>query len=159
MRKSPLFGNRIEAWQRGPVILDVYHGFRGQGVHVREPIELAEKNIPEFDEKFFDEIYRLYGKYDAFQLSDMPHEPGGPWEAASKRGHYARMYDDEIREHYECQAPKGCCFVSLVLPDPSTAGGGTDELSRLRSELADGEPQNGLNRNLTRNVRMSDEIK
>jgi len=106
MRKSPLFSNRIEAWQRGPVIPEVYHAFRGQGVHVTQQASGFTGEVSTFDEEFFDQIHSIYGHMDAFQLSDMTHEPGGPWENASRRGHYAQMFDDEIREHYEAKRAK-----------------------------------------------------
>lgn len=101
MWKSPLIKNRIEAWQRGPVIPDVYHDFRSQGVEVSRPLDIPEGEMPDFHEKFLEDIYGIYGNLDAFRLSDMTHEPGSPWEKASSRGHYALMFDDEIREHYE----------------------------------------------------------
>ena len=101
MWKSPLLNNRIEAWQRGPVIPDVYHAFRRQGVEVSEPVSIVEKPFPDFHDRFLEDIYRLYGHLDAFRLSDLTHEPGSPWEKASQRGHYALMFDDEIKEHYE----------------------------------------------------------
>ncbi|HHB81002.1 MAG TPA: DUF4065 domain-containing protein, partial [Aliiroseovarius sp.] len=34
-RKAPLIFNRIEAWQYGPVIPDVYNAFRPGGIDVR----------------------------------------------------------------------------------------------------------------------------
>ncbi|MVO18130.1 Panacea domain-containing protein [Parasedimentitalea huanghaiensis] len=103
MRKAPLFGNRIEAWQRGPVIPDVYHAFRGQGVQISQVAGSAafDAGVNSFDEDFLQQIYSIYGHMDAFKLSDITHESGGPWEKASRRGHYALMFDDEIREHYE----------------------------------------------------------
>lgn len=103
MRKSPLFGNRIEAWQRGPVIPEVYHAFRRQGVHVQAQAEKDKfpPSVAEYDEAFFEQIYSIYGHLDAFTLSDMTHEEGGPWQKASRRGNYALMFDEEIREHYE----------------------------------------------------------
>jgi len=101
--KSPLLNNRIEAWQRGPVIPDVYHAFRNQGVQVSTPVPLSESDVPDYHQRFFEDIFRLYGHLDAFQLSDMTHEPGSPWESASRRGHYALMFDDEIRRHYEAK--------------------------------------------------------
>lgn len=104
MRKSPLFQNRIEAWQRGPVIPDVYSTFRRQGVHVTEPVADFDTELPEYDKDFLEQIYSIYGTLDPFTLSDMTHEPGGPWDIASKRGgNYALMFDDDIRRHYEAK--------------------------------------------------------
>jgi len=102
MRKEPLFRNRIEAWQRGPVVPEVYSAFRGQGVHVSSEIAgYSSAAITPYDTGFLNEIYRIYGHLDPFTLSDLTHEQGGPWEIASKRGFYATMFDDEILKHYE----------------------------------------------------------
>ena len=104
MRKAPLFRNKIEAWQRGPVIPDVYSAFRRQGVHVTELDMSYPPILNPYDDGFLEQIYSSYGRLDPFQLSEMTHEPGGPWERASKRGgHYAPMNDDEIRQHYEAK--------------------------------------------------------
>ncbi len=102
MRKKPLFRNRIEAWQRGPVIPEVYSAFRGQGVHVSSEVSgFSTESITPYDSGFLNAIYDIYGHLDPFTLSDLTHERGGPWEIASKRGHYATMFDEEILKHYE----------------------------------------------------------
>lgn len=104
MRKVPLFSNRIEAWQRGPVIPDVYSSFRGQGVHVTGIIPQYSLPMTKFDTDFLEQIYMIYGHMDPFTLSEMTHEPGGPWEMASKRaGNYAPIYNSEIQAHYEAK--------------------------------------------------------
>lgn len=106
MRKSPLFNNRIEAWQRGPVVPDVYHAFRGQGVHIGSVADVSKfpAEVADYDESFLEQIYSIYGHLDAFALSDLTHERGGPWEIATQRsGNYAIMFDDEIRRHYEAK--------------------------------------------------------
>ncbi len=102
MRKVPLFGNKIEAWKRGPVIPDVYNAFRQQGIQISKPLPEYSTEIPPYDGEFLEQIYALYGHLDAFALSDMTHVRNGPWEKASKRGgNYALMTNEEIQAHYE----------------------------------------------------------
>ncbi|MFC5586533.1 Panacea domain-containing protein [Nitratireductor kimnyeongensis] len=100
-QNAPLFLNRIEAWQYGPVIPDVYRAFRNQGINVTHPIPVSEAPIEPSDEKFLDEIYTKYGKLDAFTLSDLTHIQGGPWDIATKTGgYYAPIPDELIKQHY-----------------------------------------------------------
>jgi uncharacterized phage-associated protein len=102
MRRRPLFLNRIEAWRHGPVIPDVYSEFRGQGIAVSKVSERFDaSNMTAEDEAFLQEIYRIYGRFTPFQLSDMTHESGGPWDKATKMwGNFAPITNDIILEHY-----------------------------------------------------------
>ena len=103
MRDRPLFSNKIQAWQYGPVIPEVYNAFRAQGVQAKAPVSVPP-NLDEIDADssgLLEQIYQNYGSLDAFQLSDLTHVPGGPWDVASKQhGYYAPIHDEEIREHY-----------------------------------------------------------
>lgn len=102
MRKSPLILNKIEAWKYGPVIPDVYTAFRNQGVTIAQPIGLAQREIADADRHLLEEIYRIYGSLPATSLSDLTHEPGGPWDQATRmRGWFAPIPNDLIQAHYE----------------------------------------------------------
>ncbi len=100
--KKPLIRNKIEAWKNGPVIPDVYHTFRKNGVFLKSTIEQYEGEIAPMDERFLQEIYRLYGHIDPFALSDLTHKPGTPWDICSRKGgHYAVIPNELIQAHYE----------------------------------------------------------
>ena len=102
MRNAPLFNNKIEAWQYGPVIPDVYYGFRRQGVVLNNANPtVPEVDISPADADLLEQIWNIYGSLPAFRLSDMTHVPGGPWDIATKSGgNYARILDELIRQHY-----------------------------------------------------------
>ncbi len=54
------------------------------------------------DDEFLEQIYNIYGNLSAFQLSDLTHVPGGPWDIASKvGGNYAQIPNDLIKQHYQ----------------------------------------------------------
>lgn len=103
--KRDLFSNRIEAWQYGPVIPDLYHATKKYG---RSEIPLSMIEAPDkssVDPKtraFLEKVYDLYGGYSAIGLSDMTHQSGTPWalryEPGTKR---IEIPDDLIKEHYE----------------------------------------------------------
>lgn len=100
--KTPLFKNRIEAWKLGPVIPDVYNAFRPQGVDITAGVPFSETRFETEDESLLCEIYNIYGHMDGFQLSNLTHEPNGPWDIATKqRGHFAVISDELIQQHYE----------------------------------------------------------
>lgn len=98
----PLFSNRIEAWQYGPVVPDVYRDFRRQGINVSTPVNSAPNvELSKEDEDFLEQIYSIYGRLAPFQLSDITHVPGGPWDIATKTGgYYAKIPDELIKQHY-----------------------------------------------------------
>lgn len=99
---QPLFLNEIQAWQYGPVIPEVYHAFRRQGVVVTGEVQVDGVRLPDEDEVFLEQIYSAYGHLSAFQLSDLTHVSGGPWDIATKAGGtYAPIPNELIRQHYE----------------------------------------------------------
>lgn len=102
MRNAPLIRNRIEAWQYGPVIPDVYNAFRPQGINISSKVTVPEEEISEQDITLLNEIYDIYGNMSAFRLSEITHEVGGPWDLATKMGGYfAPILNDFIKSHYE----------------------------------------------------------
>ncbi len=98
---KPLFGNRIEAWQYGPVIPDVYRTFRSKGISVDGEDINFPPNVSGEETKFLEQIWGIYGQLPAFRLSDMTHIDGGPWDIATKSGgYYAIIPDELISQHY-----------------------------------------------------------
>ena len=97
----PLIHNRIEAWQHGPVIPDVYHAFRGQGVHIQNKVDVPAQGLDPQTDNILEQIYNMYGEMSPFKLSDITHVSGGPWHVASKNGNYAHIPDYIIKAHYD----------------------------------------------------------
>ncbi|MGA0540298.1 Panacea domain-containing protein, partial [Neotabrizicola sp. VNH66] len=59
-QNEPLFGNRIEAWQYGPVIPDVYNDFRRQGVAVTGTVNTVPKcAFDPVDESLLDQVWNI----------------------------------------------------------------------------------------------------
>jgi uncharacterized phage-associated protein len=107
MHSEPLFGNRIEAWQYGPVIPEVYHAFRGQGIGVSGTVAAPAGEISVRDEHLLEQVYSNYGKLSAFQLSELTHVDGGPWDIATKTGgYYAPIPNELIKQHYDAKRHK-----------------------------------------------------
>ena len=100
---GPLFGNKIQAWQYGPVIPDVYNSFRSQGVVVSNTTgSVPPAHFDPADARLLEEIWQIYGKLPAFRLSDLTHVSGGPWDIATKTGgNYANIPNELILQHYQ----------------------------------------------------------
>ena len=98
---APLFEDRIEAWQFGPVIPSVYRAFKSQGLDITSPIprvpEITDDNVI----RLLDQVYDIYGHFTGLQLSDLTHVPGGPWHVTMEvGGQFQRIPDSVIRPHY-----------------------------------------------------------
>ena len=79
---KPLFKEEIEAWTHGPVVPDVYHGYKRYG---KNPLPSESINIDDIADKltdeqidFLDEIWSVFGQYSLWKLRDMTHEED-PW--------------------------------------------------------------------------------
>jgi len=101
MRNAPLIRNKIEAWKYGPVIPDVYKAFRDQGISITTPVDVDGTDILAHDKHILNEVYRIYGNMSAQRLSDLTHEPGGPWDVATREhGWFAPISNALIQAHY-----------------------------------------------------------
>lgn len=91
-RGEPLVSNRIEAWQHGPVIRAVYDCFKhfdAEPITSRATvIDWETGEISEARAEFGEDTIALlrstldyYAGYGAFELSEMSHAPGGPWDS------------------------------------------------------------------------------
>lgn len=99
---EPLFSNRIEAWQYGPVIPDVYRDFRKQGISVTAPVMAPSFEATPEDESLLEQVWDIYGKLAPFQLSELTHVSGGPWDIATQTGgYYAPIPNELIKQHYD----------------------------------------------------------
>lgn len=104
LRNKDLFRNRIEAWQYGPVIPDLYHATKSYG---RNPIPLdaiGEPNdikvLPD-DEKFIKQVFKKYGHLDGMSLSYITHKAGTPWtQVYSPDKRNIEIPDELIAKHY-----------------------------------------------------------
>ncbi len=112
---KPLFCDKIEAWQHGPVVADIYHEYKKFG---NRPIN--ESN-GEFDSSNFDETEmqtlldtaREFGKYSASALREMTHQPDTPWSLYFKEGERNIVIPNEnIKSYFDSSVS-----ISYFVPD------------------------------------------
>jgi len=79
--KKKLFNAPIEAWMHGPAVPGVYRHFKAFGWNPIKADILEDKRLPfnSRQEKFLDNIWRVYGKYDAGYLEALTHSEL-PWQ-------------------------------------------------------------------------------
>lgn len=109
---SPMFENRIEAWQYGPVVPEVYHEYSYRGAsslhtpHTRkrvwQPYPVCKfMNVPvdELDEgamAVVKSIVGVWGEASVWDLVNETHKPGSPWDTVYNRGGEGAGYGEEI---------------------------------------------------------------
>ncbi|MBZ0099971.1 MAG: DUF4065 domain-containing protein [Taibaiella sp.] len=105
LRKKDLFRNRIEAWQYGPVIPDLYHATKTYG---RSPIPLGivgniqDAQVSPDDLSFLRSVFDAYGHLDGISLSYITHRAGTPWTQVYRPGvMHIEIPDQLIERHYE----------------------------------------------------------
>jgi uncharacterized phage-associated protein len=83
LRNKELFGENIEAWVHGPAIRDVYIEFKRFGFEpIAKKVEQENLNkIPSDVQDFLNQVWSVYGKYDAAYLEHLTHSEE-PWQKA-----------------------------------------------------------------------------
>ena len=105
LRGKGLFLNKIEAWQYGPVIPDLYHATKSYG---SSPIPLDvigdpnDIQIAHEDYAFISEVFDMYGHLDGISLSYLTHKAGTPWSLVYGSGkRNAEIPTKLITQHYK----------------------------------------------------------
>ena len=111
-RGKKLFADKIEAWVHGPAIKEIYLKYRNFG---SSPIsvDVSDKaviGIPQDVQEFLDEIWKVYGKFDAAYLEQLTHSET-PWLKAREGldanvGSDKEITTDSMREYYSVLAEK-----------------------------------------------------
>lgn len=100
-----LFRNRIEAWQYGPVIPDLYHATKQFGRNEIPLTMVGEPQDTSVDPEthtFLESVVDKYQNFSAIALSNMTHQTGTPWDnvyVPNMRG--VEIPDHLIKQHYE----------------------------------------------------------
>jgi len=113
---KPLISQYFEAWEYGPVVRVLYSNFKlfkGGPIKSRakkfniykNSIEEIEESISSLDAKFIGDVFSEYRNHTAWQLSDMTHVSGSPWDTVwnSSEGIGRvglRLKNSEIRRHF-----------------------------------------------------------
>ena len=114
---EPLTKDLIQAWEYGPVYPDLYFLVRKYGTEPLKGViksgdwdpyardrgdEIRADGLEGDQVKLLDEVWRVYGRFEAFQLSALTHKPGTPWSEIYRDGdgRNAIIDDIKIQDHF-----------------------------------------------------------
>lgn len=122
-KRQPLVKQSFEAWDYGPVVRVVYDAFKGSG---RAPLSTRAKRFDvisneykEIDEQleaetaeFLKNVFDAYAHMEAFDLSNMTHVEGSPWDQVWNAPNGAinigmKISNDQIRKWFSGKRAPG----------------------------------------------------
>lgn len=78
---TPLFAERIDAWQHGPVLRDIYHDYKDFGTGDVTPDDdhpFEWEDVDDDTTQFLIQLWNTYGGFGAWRLRNVTHEQA-PW--------------------------------------------------------------------------------
>lgn len=83
LNDKKIFKEDIEAWVHGPAVREVYGTYKKYGFSFikKDVPETAIMTIARTDRNILDEVWNIYGKYDADYLEMLTHSED-PWQQA-----------------------------------------------------------------------------
>ena len=100
-----LFTNRIEAWQYGPVIPDLYHVTKKYGrsaIPLNDIGNAEDIEVSQDDHVLLLEVFKAYGHLDGIALSRLTHKVGTPWrQVYNPKERRTRIPNHLIARHYK----------------------------------------------------------
>lgn len=117
---DPLIENQFEAWQHGPVLNYIYRQFKsfearpitGRATAMNRFTgrqEIVQIDLPQNLADRLERIVRFYGKLEPWDLVDLSHESGSPWD---KTWHFdgkvnpgMKISNEAIAEYYSKASP------------------------------------------------------
>ena len=99
---TPLIKEKVQAWQYGPVIPELYFRLKTNDLDTisvfYDDVQRLERD--ENTTKLLDAVYTKYGKYDGIQLSNLTHQKKTPWDITVNK-YESEITEDLIKEHYK----------------------------------------------------------
>lgn len=113
-----LVSDTPEAWDNGPVFRTMWNCLRNWGIAPIGELLSSENtgffsiqgesedtpyqaDLTDGEKSIIDHVWRRYGRYNAFELSDMTHRPNTPWtKIYFSEGKNSPIPNDLIENHY-----------------------------------------------------------
>lgn len=85
MRGAPLFHEKVEAWDHGPVVPALYHQYKVNGASAIAVVNnFDQTSIAKEDRQAIQDIFEYYGQFSPWRLRNMTHDEK-PWSDAYQR--------------------------------------------------------------------------
>jgi Uncharacterized phage-associated protein len=97
---TPCFANKIEAWDFGPVVPNVYHLYKAYGstnIPKSEPIDCGQ--IDDYHQKVIDNVIRALADYSAVDLMTIIHKQD-PWRNAYRYGQHREISNAALQRYF-----------------------------------------------------------
>lgn len=139
-RGKPLFSDKIEAWQYGPVVPSVYHNFKS---YKKNPIDKVFKKYDPsvFSPEEFDlliDVAREFGKYTSPTLVNISHAQDGPWRRVFDSDTEKEIPLDEMEKYFKFHSLDPCKKTVLENSESIYGKRDKDGFLVLPKELDDG---------------------
>lgn len=96
----PLFRERIEAWEHGPVVVELYRLYKDFGsAALPVPTDVDAKALSEPEQELLREVWNTHGQFSAWKLRSMTHDEP-PW-ADTPRNH--QISHEVMRAYFKTQ--------------------------------------------------------
>lgn len=97
-----LFDDEIEPWKYGPVVIDVYHTYKGYGNNpiVLPNVEVDFNYISDVQKRFINKVYGHFRQFSAIKLTEMTHDEL-PWKVTYGKEKYISI---ELLRNYFLQS-------------------------------------------------------
>ncbi len=103
MVDTPLFNERIEAWEHGPVCVDLYHKYKEYGAGYIPIPDVDVLNA--FSKEELEVLYMVhnyFGQFSAWKLRNLTHEDT-PWLQAYRNERSNEITHEAMREYFKTQ--------------------------------------------------------
>lgn len=100
---APLIDDEVRAWDFGPVIPQLYERLReyGSGYVAPELIRHREFTYGGSAHQAVRSVWQAYREHDAWELSNLSHQYGSPWDQVwNNGGRYGVISDRITRDYY-----------------------------------------------------------
>jgi len=98
-----LFKEKIEAWELGPVVREVYDKFKVCGNFPITAFDIQNKlsdNLDKKTQEFLLSVWDEYGKYAASFLVEKTHRRGSPWKKYYSKGENIIIPNSEMEKYF-----------------------------------------------------------
>lgn len=97
----PLFEDEFEAWQYGPVNIDIYNHFKQYGkgeIPEEESAPLYELDMSKDEQETLESIWYEYSNWSAFSLVELTHQQA-PWRDNYGKG--CIISNSDIKQYFQ----------------------------------------------------------
>ncbi|HEY3197864.1 MAG TPA: type II toxin-antitoxin system antitoxin SocA domain-containing protein [Nitrospirales bacterium] len=106
IKRQPLINEEIKAWTYGPVIRSIYDEYKSYGGNgIPADCDAVSDDLKEdaYAVSLLNKVWDVYGKFTAFELSNMTHAPETPWYKAWS-GNESKIDNEAMREYFMAKA-------------------------------------------------------